>query len=738
MFTRRLTSLVMLAIAVAPLQAAQPQFWKIDGPRPFLEGSLESLSVDSEGRVRLAPRDRARFDPETPYVWCLARDAKGTLYAGTGNDGKVFKIEGGQGALFFDAAELEVHALALGPDGRLYIGTSPDGKVYAVDAQGKAEVFFDPADRYVWALAFDRSGRLYVATGAEGKVHRVDKNGKPELVLTSSDSNVTALALDGNGNLYAGSSPGGILYRLDAAGKVTVLHDSSFREVKALTLGSDGSLYAALVEGKEAEETPRVASPTLPTAATGTPVGEVTVTETFTVMPQAAAAPTPMPPPKMETSRPGSLKGALLRVGPDGEADILWSSSEEMPFAVAATREGVVIATGNKGHLYRVKDDRSWTMLATLPAQQATALATGDQGDLVAATANPGRVHALEGAGSDQGSFLSKTQDTETVSRWGRLRFDAQIPPGTEVKIQTRSGNTSTPDSTWSDWSPALSHSDGETVTSSGARFLQVKAVLQGSAGRTPVLESIAIAYLQRNLRPRVGSIVVHAPGEVFQKPISITGEAEILGYDPQGPDLRAQALAAKSGLPPATAYSRKMYQKSLQTFSWKADDANGDTLLYDVDYRLLAETRFKPLRKGLTEPVLAWDTTTVPNGRYLIRITARDSPSNPDELALAASEESRTFEVDNTPPLVTASLLQAAPPRIRAVAKDDSSPLRRAEFSVDGGRWQEILPKDGINDGLEESYEFAVTGLGPGPHVVVIRATDLLGNSAAARVALP
>lgn len=739
MLTRPLAPLLILAASVATLHAAQPQFWKLEGPRAFLEGNLDGLSVDSDGRVRLAPRGKALYDPETPYVWCLTRDAKGTLYAGTGNDGKVFKIEGGKGSLFFDAAELEVHALALGPDGRLYVGTSPDGKVYAVDPQGKAEVFFDPPDRYVWGLAFDGAGRLYVATGADGRIHRLDKAGKAEVVLTSSDTHVTALALDGSGNLYAGSSPGGILYRLDTPGKVRVLHDSSFREVKALDLGNDGSLYAALVEGKEREEAPRFPSPPPPPAAPGAPVGEVTVTESFTVMPQAAAlAPTAPPSPKVEMARPGSLKGALLRIGPDGDVDTLWSSPEEMPFALVATSEGVVVATGNKGQIYRVKDDRSWTMLATLPAQQATTLARGEQGDLLVATANPGRVHALEAAGSDQGSFISKVQDTDTVSRWGRLRLDAQIPPGTEIEIHTRSGNTGTPDATWSDWSPALSHAEGKAVTSPGARFLQVKAELKGSAGKTPVLESLATAFLQRNLRPSLVSITVHPPGEVYQKPISITGEAEILGYEAQGPDPRAQALAARSGLPPVTAYARRMHQKGLQTFTWKAEDQNGDTLSYDVGYRLLADAHFKPLRRGLTEPVLAWDTTTVPNGRYLIRVTASDAPSNPDPLALAGSQESQSFEVDNLPPAIVATLLRQAPPRIRAVAKDDASPLKRAEYSVDGSRWQEVHPQDGINDGLEETYEFSPSPLSPGPHVVVIRIIDLLGNSAAARVSLP
>jgi len=249
------------------------------------------------------------------------------------------------------------------------------------------------------------------------------------------------------------------------------------------------------------------------------------------------------------------------------------------------------------------------------------------------------------------------------------------------------------------------------------------------------VLEAVQAAYLQRNLRPQMQPVTVHPAGEVFQKPLSLTGEVEILGLDPGAlPDRSAQA-AAKSLLPPATSYSRKLYQKGIQTFSWKADDPNGDTLSYDVLYRPVGEERFRMLRRGLTEPVLAWDTTTVPNGRYVVRVAASDAPSNPEALALRADRESEAFDVDNTPPSVTAQL---AGGRVRAQVKDDSSAVRRTEYSIDGSAWEEIHPTDGISDTPEEAYEFAPETTTPGPHMVVIRAMDLLGNVASARVEIP
>src|SRR5262249_3472719 len=243
------------------------------------------------------------------------------------------------------------------------------------------------------------------------------------------------------------------------------------------------------------------------------------------------------------------------------------------------------------------------------------------------------------------------------------------------------------------------------------------------------------------NLRPQIQTITVHPPGEVFQKPISLSGDVDILGLDePRSPDGRPSPPPRPSAAASATAYSRRLYQKGVQTFSWKADDPNGDTLSYDVYYHPLGDSRLRLLKKGITDAVLAWDTTTVPNGRYVIKVVASDSPSNPAGMALSGDKESVPFDVDNTPPLVQVTLVShSSPAKIHVMVKDDSSIVRKTEYPVDGGRWQEVHPVDGINDSLQESYEFTVADLtGPGPHVVVVRASDLLGNVATGRVEIP
>ena len=129
-------------------------------------------------------------------------------------------------------------------------------------------------------------------------------------------------------------------------------------------------------------------------------------------------------------------------------------------------------------------------------------------------------------------------KDTSTVSTWGAIRWRAVTPQGTGVELFTRSGNTKTPDSTWSDWSKPYTNAAGEPIASPKARYLQWRAVLTGSGKATPILTSVTSAYLPRNARPSIASITVHPPGTVFQRPFP-TGDPELAGFETSTSDGR-------------------------------------------------------------------------------------------------------------------------------------------------------------------------------------------------------
>jgi WD40 repeat protein len=734
MLRRTAFTALALLLVVATVRAAAPRFWRLEGTTAFLEGEIENLSLDSEARLRLGPDVRTLFDPEAPAAWCVASDDQGVLFLGTGNEGRIYAIDGTKGRVLFDADELEVYAVAVGPDGQVYAGTSPDGAVYRIDSDGSAQVVFDPPEPYVWALAFDGAGRLVVATGGEeGRVYRIGSDGTTETLLTTGETHVLSLAVDGAGRIFAGSSPEGIVYRIDTSGKVFVLLDSAFREIKALAVGDDGAVYAAAVDGGPATTpAPAATSPTPTTTAT--PTAQVTVTETFAVAPPAGSAPATVAATSPDTST--TPRGALLRIDPGETIERLWSSTDDVPHALAPTGDGVLVGTGNTGKVYRVTADGTWTLLARVRAHQVTGFAARPGRPVALVTSNPARVLALSPGTADQGTFVSEVKDAEALAAWGRLRWEGRAPSGTAVRVETRSGNTSTPDTTWAPWTAAAPSSRVAEIRSETARFLQVRLTLEGGDGASPAIEALSVAYLQRNLRPRVTSITVHPPGEVFQKPLSASGEPEILGLD-LDPLQEPGAEGGNAPAAPVTAFSRKLREKGLQTFAWSAQDPNGDVLVYHVQYRALGDSQWRTLRSGLTEAVLAWDTTAVPDGRYLVRVTASDAPNNPPALALASHEDSQSFQVDNAPPTLTASLV--ADDQIRATARDAGGPIRKLEISLDAGRWQEVYPTDGINDSTEEVYEFPVPpGPGAGPHVVVLRVSDGLGNLATARVDVP
>jgi len=140
-----------------------------------------------------------------------------------------------------------------------------------------------------------------------------------------------------------------------------------------------------------------------------------------------------------------------------------------------------------------------------------------------------------------------------------------------------------------------------------------------------------------------------------------------------------------------------------------------------------------------VTEPILVWDTTTVPNGTYFVKIVASDAQSNPPGMALTGEMESIAFEIDNTPPEITVrgARVEGGKTLVTFDVKDDDSPIQRVEVSQDGLAWRPAFPRDGIADSKFEQYDVAIEGE-LGPRGLSIRASDAMNNVATAHVDAP
>jgi hypothetical protein len=728
------------AVLTVPLGASAPTFWTVSTQTDFLKGDVENLSIDADGRVFLGPETKGLAESAAPFIWTVVAASDGALWAGTGNEGQVLRVgKDGKSATVFDASEIEVHALAPAPDGGMYVGTSPDGKIYRVAPDGKSSTFFDPEDKYIWALAVGGDGALYAATGEKGVIYRITPDGKGSVFYKTNSTNVVSIAVDRDGNVIAGTESPGRIFRIDRTGKAFVLLDSPFKEIHAVRLTDDGTIYAAAFSGTPGGED----RPSVPVStgapepgAGGAPVPSVTAEVTSLTVVDAASSAAALP--STRESRPHNAKGAIYRIRTDGLWDTVWEATDDWPFDLLVEKDGsVLVGTGKEGKLFRISGEPARaTLIARAAARQITSLARDASGRVVAATSNPGKLIAIAATRAASGKYESDVRDAGTVASWGALRWRASGKPA-DVQLFTRSGNTATPDDTWSSWSKAYTRPEGDSIASPNARYLQWRAVLtaEGPSDSGPVLTSVTAAYLPRNLRPVVSSITVHPPGTVFQRPFS-TGELEIAGFDDNTSDGRAQAQqrdsqsSSSTPLPPSPALGRKIYQKGLQTFVWKADDDNDDRLQYDVYYRREGETAWRPLKRGLWDPIFVWDTTSVPDGTYYVKVAASDAPSNSPSTALTGELESISFDVDNTAPHIDIQSAQRSGGKavIAFDVRDDQSAVQRVEYSLDASRWQVAYPVDGIADSREEKFQVTVDG-GNAVRSVIIRASDAMNN---------
>ena len=724
-----------LVLVCATVSAGGARFWEVATLADFLKGDPTSLSIDLHGRLLLGPALQPVTDPESPVIWDGLLAPDGTLYVGSGNDGRVLKVtRDGHSSTLFDSTELEVHALALAPAGGVYVGTSPDGRVSKIDAAGKATTFFDPEDKYIWAIASAPDGTAFIATGDKGAIYKVAPDGKGAVFYQTKATHVRSLLLAANGDLYAGTESPGRVLRISPNGTGFLLLDSGLQEISALRQGPNGVVYAAALTGKASSDD-RNSPPPITDNSRPTPTVSVSAEITsMSVVDIPVQAGTPLNSGRDSGKNAG--KGSVYRIQPDGIWDLVWTSADDTPYDVAIDREGgLLVATGSKGKIYRVfGEPAETTLVARAPAQQVTALIQDPGGALIVTTANPGKILRLTASASTTGTYESDIRDAESVATWGTISWRGSVPSGGDVKLFTRTGNTAGPDETWSGWSTAYRKSEGEQITSPKARYLQWKLEMTAGKTVTPIVTSVTVAYLQRNQRPEITSITVHPAGVVFQKPFS-SGEAEIAGYD--GAALSQRASASGASMTPLLG--RRTFQKGLQTFIWKAQDGNDDDLSFDVLYRREGETTWKTLKRNLSDPLLVWDTTSVPNGTYVIKIVASDAPANPPGAALLAERESDTFQIDNAPPAITIASVTRTNGKtvVTFNVSDADSPVQRVEYSLDADRWRPIYPKDGIADSRSEDYAL-VLDQDVTDRQIILRAFDVMNNVATARAETP
>lgn len=741
------------------------KLWSVGRYDEMQRGTTEGVAIRSDGRLEQGLGTSLLYTAGASYVWSVAVDASGAAYVGlggstngsaavmrVGTDGKAEKI--------FEGKELGVQAVRVGTDGAVYAATSPEGKVYrlgrpgagpALTGPGAATVVFDPGSttekaKYLWDLAVGKDGAVYVAAGAPAAVYRV-RGGKSEVLFKTADQHIRCLAMAGDGTLWAGSDGAGVIYRVlttQAGARPFAAYASGRREITALALGAAGEVYAAAVGAKSG---PGFAAGLPPLPVTG----NVGVTVTFVQPGSATAAGANSVVPE------GS---EVDRIAKDGTPSKLVTLKDDVVYALAARGGGVLAASGNHGRVYRIEPEvpGQFTEVARLEAAQATAFAATKDGLLVG-TSNGGKVMRMSDAPAAVSRYTSEVFDAGQISRWGRMEVQngrglaagraGALSGGQNgaaaFDVSVRTGNVPSAVEGWSEWvtvRPNVDLAGGVEGVPLG-RYAQWKAELRAGAE----IGAVGLNYLPRNVAPVVDEVVVAAGARVQATPAAMPPPTVQVVFPAAAGVAQAISVVPDAATSPLTAQK----DRNAVTVRWAAHDDNGDDLMFAVWYRGEHEANWRLLKDKISEKFLSFDSSLLPDGTYVAKVVASDAPVHTDAEALTSERVSAGFTVDTTPPVPGALVARmesgaASSTKVHVTfeARDATSPIAHAEYSVDAGPWQYVEPVGGLSDSLSERYDFVapapVAGAAAGglvnaaEHVIAVRVYDRFENMASVK----
>ncbi|HEY1585289.1 MAG TPA: hypothetical protein VGH63_06335, partial [Polyangia bacterium] len=617
----RLTALLCVCIMSSAAVATGTRTWRITSYNDFDEGEATGVLLSSLGEAT-SGFSAARMDVNESVVYSTATGADGTTFVGTGDQGVVYAYKGGKLRKLAKLDAVLVASLAPGPNGSVFAGTMPGGRVFSIDRDGKPREIAKLDAEHVWALVYDEGKQtLYAATGPAGRLFAIDVSHlerpavgrRDRLIYDTGEKHLLSLVRGDDGALFAGSADQAILYKITptsgANATVQALHDFEGDELRAIARRGN-TLYVAVNEFQRN-------SGTTTTTATGpnAPRGTKMVIPT--------PAPT-TPPTNAAASRDRKGRGAVYRVDPDGRVEQLHALADGYFTALHVDNDGNVwAASGSNGRVYLIRPDRTVITAFDLPERQVLTLAFdanaqkgGPSGIL--GTGDAGAIYRIGPDPQKDAHFITKVLDGQFPSRWGNLTWGGHGA----LALETRSGNTSHPDKTWSAWSaPQKTEKLGDGgrghIASPPGRYLQIRT---GFGGARTVLRDLTVYYQPQNQRPRVSEIVV--------------------GDDTAPKHVSAFARGTKPRSPVVKLH-------------WRVDNPDDDELIYRLWYREESETNWKPIggSEPLTRTDYDWNTESIPDGNYVVRVVASDERSNPREEALEHSLTSTPFLVDNRKP---------------------------------------------------------------------------------------
>jgi hypothetical protein len=699
-------TLVVLAVGMIGrvAEAAGPSFWDT---QDFTQVELDGAGLDPLGRLVPGLKARIVLQDSSLVFWRAEPGEGGEVYLGSGHGGQIWRLSP-QGEVKLVAATDGTEIFSLLPqDDRLLAGCGPGGQILSVTGDGQvAELAVAPGG-YAWALECGPDGTVYVGTGSPAMVYRLGK-GLEEIAALPA-SNVLDLAFDDQGRLLASTQGPGRVFVIDPRGKDAprLLLQVDQDEARQLLRGPDGWYVLGLASDDPPAGAPEEAGP--------------------------AAMPFPLDVEMVVTAEggAGSVRSALYRLD---TAARIWASDRELMIAAHSERWGWLGAgkrqEGDQTHLLRLTPPSSAQPLAAFAGGDVLdLLVRGD--DVVAPQAHPGCVALLEPA-AGASAAVGPPLDGKTSVRWGRLRWAG----AGDVSFAARTGASPTPDDTWSAWRD-LPSGDDVVLAAAESRYLQWRATLGNREAR---VDGVSVSGFATNLPPFITIFEQQPRAEVFLGGLMGGGDNAVQSFD-SGLKIEYNLGSQRER---RLDRERAAALSPLRTFTWHAMDPNEDQLQFRLHYRREGEEVWRPVASPTSDPVQTWDTTSLADGVYDVRLQASDRAANTEDLAQQDERILPGILVDNTAPELGRLKLEEAPVglRVRFDAHDATSPLAGAQVIRPDGSRDRLDPRDGICDSRDEVFDVVLTlpadGFGARPWLVRVLVWDLAGNVRAAEAALP
>lgn len=735
------------------------KFWKQSDHNEFVKGNAINVALYNNGSIKLAPKTESISGIKASYVWCMANDPYGNIFAGTGNPGIIYKIDKQNKAteIFHALKGLHIQSIVVDQNGTIFFGTSPNGAIYKIDKKMQTSLFCDLPELYIWDLVFDSNGRLFAATGDTGKVYKISADGNMDIVLDSDATHILDLEINNDNVIFACSEPLGLIYKITPEDVVSVLYDAKEDEVHCLTIGNDDTLYAGTANKKKPQMPPsqggiaRMAAKLLVDSSNAFLKDKDNSWIDFGLV--NTQTENDLTSDKLNKDKKNQLlnlvpmfqfdnlnmePNIVYRISPNGSAKEVLKLNKGLVFSLISSNEtnNIYVGTGNDANIYQIinplwKQDNISTKehIATLfhlESSQILSLLKMDSNAFFVGSGNNGSIFKVLNEFSPNGIYESSVYDASVISKWGRISCINNVTEKSKITLLTRTGNSKVPNSTWSRWetpneyqpvndlkSPVNEYSG--VIASPSARFIQYRVeFFTNDNSITPTLDSVCISYLTENQAPQFVNIEIN--DKHFTKNIPTESLEE------NKDKTTSFAVFKESDRP-----TKKKLTEKLVT--WIINDPDEDEMLFDVYFKEENEMYWCPLVKSVRgQNSYVWQTSDINDGRYQIKVLASDILNNPKGKELQSEMCSQIFLIDNTEPRIEnikVSYIKSSNYIITGTVSDNISNVFSIQYAIDTNDWNSIFPVDELFDYKNEFFQFQGEELSKGKHLVTINAID-------------